>query len=74
LVVCNVCKGSNRPNEKLEGNNPAGSVRRLCLTAMIMRAEHVAISQPGVLIEATSGNKQALHLAMVAASVVYKND
>jgi len=57
---------------KLEGNNPAGSVKDRPALAMIAQAERRGEIQPGdTLIEATSGNT-GIALAMVAAVRGYR--
>ncbi|MGJ8620279.1 MAG: cysteine synthase CysM [Methylophilaceae bacterium] len=65
-------KTSNTILLKLEGNNPAGSVKDRPAYSMIMRAEQRGDIKPGdTLIEATSGNT-GIALAMVAAMRGYK--
>jgi len=65
-------KTSNTILLKLEGNNPAGSVKDRPAHSMILRAEARGDIQPGdTLIEATSGNT-GIALAMVAAMRGYK--
>jgi cysteine synthase B len=63
---------SNTILAKLEGNNPAGSVKDRPALAMIMGAERRGRIKPGdTLIEATSGNT-GIALAMVAAMRGYR--
>ena len=65
-------RGSNVLLAKLEGNNPAGSVKDRPALSMILGAERRGEIKPGdTLIEATSGNT-GIALAMVAAIRGYR--
>jgi cysteine synthase B len=64
--------GRNTLLAKLEGNNPAGSVKDRPAYSMMRRAAERGELKPGdTLIEATSGNT-GIALAMVAATLGYK--
>jgi S-sulfo-L-cysteine synthase (O-acetyl-L-serine-dependent) len=64
--------GGNRLLVKLEGNNPAGSVKDRPAYSMIRRAHERGDIKPGdTLIEATSGNT-GIALAMAAAMMGYR--
>ena len=65
-------ESSNRIMVKLEGNNPAGSVKDRPALNMIVQAQKRGDIKPGdTLIEATSGNT-GIALAMAAAIMGYK--
>jgi cysteine synthase B len=64
--------GNNTLLAKLEGNNPAGSVKDRPAYSMMRRAAERGELKPGdTLIEATSGNT-GIALAMVAATLGYR--
>src|SRR5258705_2705009 len=64
--------GDNTLLAKLEGNNPAGSVKDRPAYSMMRRAaERGELKAGDTLIEATSGNT-GIALAMVAATLGYR--
>lgn len=64
--------GSGEVWVKLEGNNPAGSVKDRAAWSMVKQAESRGEIHPGdTLIEATSGNT-GIALAMISALLGYK--
>jgi len=66
------CRNGNFILGKLEGNNPAGSVKDRPALSMIVRAQERGDIKPGdSLIEATSGNT-GIALAMAAAIKGYR--
>jgi S-sulfo-L-cysteine synthase (O-acetyl-L-serine-dependent) len=72
LGAANMAARSNVILGKLEGNNPAGSVKDRPALSMIRRAEERGEIKPGdTLIEATSGNT-GIALAMAAAIKGYR--
>jgi cysteine synthase B len=65
-------KSANAVLAKLEGNNPAGSVKDRPALSRVLGAERRGLIRPGAtLIEATSGNT-GIALAMVAAMSGYR--
>ena len=65
-------KTSNVILAKLEGNNPAGSVKDRPVLSMVLNAQKRGDIKPGdTLIEATSGNT-GIALAMIAAMMGYR--
>ncbi|MEY2776881.1 MAG: hypothetical protein RLY30_979 [Pseudomonadota bacterium] len=72
VVGAELRRKGNRILGKLEGNNPAGSVKDRPAVSMIARAEARGEIRPGdTLIEATSGNT-GIALAMAAAIRGYR--
>lgn len=72
-IAADICEANhNIILAKLEGNNPAGSVKDRTAMSMIRQAELAGVIKPGdTLIEATSGNT-GIALAMAAAIRGYK--
>ncbi|MGV7234807.1 MAG: pyridoxal-phosphate dependent enzyme, partial [Nitrosomonadaceae bacterium] len=71
-LKCLPGKTSNILLAKLEGNNPAGSVKDRPALSMVLNAQKRGEIKPGdTLIEATSGNT-GIALAMVAAMLGYR--
>ena len=72
VLLSRLGSGNNRLYGKLEGSNPAGSVKDRPAYNMITRAQARGDIQPGDhLIEATSGNT-GIALAMVAAMLGFR--
>ena len=72
-IGADICSANNNVIlAKLEGNNPAGSVKDRPALSMLLRAQERGEIRPGdTLIEATSGNT-GIALAMAAAVMGYK--
>ncbi|MFP4509902.1 MAG: cysteine synthase CysM [Spirochaetaceae bacterium] len=72
VKIRSLYSGSNLVLCKLEGNNPAGSVKDRPAYSMIRRAQETGRIHPGdTLIEATSGNT-GIALAMAASVLGYR--